>query len=48
MELLVNEIVQYVLKFVAMIACAFLGIVVGKKIRKNKDAKLAAEQNTES
>lgn len=39
MELLVNELVQYVIKFVAMLACAFLGIVVGKKLRKNKDAK---------
>lgn len=48
MELLVNEIVQYVLKFVIMIACAFFGIMAGKKIRKNKDAKLAAEQTTES
>ncbi|MDD6328685.1 MAG: hypothetical protein Q4D54_05595 [Eubacteriales bacterium] len=39
MDLLVNELVQYVIKFVAMLACAFLGIVVGKKLRKNKDAK---------
>lgn len=39
MDLLLNELVVYVIKFIAMLACAFLGIVVGKKLRKNKDAK---------
>lgn len=39
MNLLINEFVQYVIKFVAMLACAFLGILAGKKIRQNKDAK---------
>ncbi|MDD6137277.1 MAG: hypothetical protein PUB54_09000 [Lachnospiraceae bacterium] len=39
MNLLVNEFVQYVIKFIALLACAFLGILAGKKIRKNKDAK---------
>lgn len=39
MNLVINEFVQYVIKFVAMLACAFLGILAGKKIRHNKDAK---------
>ena len=39
MNLLVNEFVQYVIKFIALLACAFLVILAGKKIRKNKDAK---------
>ena len=39
MNLLVNEFVQYVIKFIALLACAFLGILAGKKIRTNKDAK---------
>ncbi len=47
MTLLVNEIVQYLIKFVAMLLCAVLGIFVGKKLRKNKNAKLAAEKTSE-
>lgn len=39
MNLVVNEFVQYLIKFIAMLACAFLGILAGKKLRKNKDAK---------
>ena len=46
MTALINEIVVYLIKFICMIACAGLGIFVGGKIRKNKNAKLAA-QNTQ-
>lgn len=34
-----SELVVYAIKFLAMLVCAGLGIMVGKKIRKNKDAK---------
>lgn len=36
---ILNELIKYLIKFVAMIICAGLGIMVGKNIRKNKDAK---------
>ncbi|MGN0390759.1 MAG: hypothetical protein ACI4L2_08080 [Wujia sp.] len=39
MTLVWSELLTYVIKFFAMIVCAGLGIMVGKKIRKNKDAK---------
>ena len=39
MTLVLNELIKYLIKFVAMIICAGFGIFVGKKIRKNKDAK---------
>ena len=34
-----SELLVYVIKFLAMLVCAGLGIMVGKKIRQNKDAK---------
>ena len=34
-----NELLVYVIKFLSMLVCAGLGIMVGKKIRKNKDVK---------
>lgn len=45
MVALVSEFLVYIIKFVAMILCAVLGVFVGGKIRKNKNAKLAAENN---
>lgn len=42
---LLSELVTYLIKFVAMLFFAFLGIMAGKKIRANKDAKLAVEQD---
>lgn len=45
---LINEFVQYGIKFLAMLICAFAGICVGKKVRKNKNAKLAAEAENET
>ena len=47
MDALISELVVYVVKFLAMLAFAALGIFVGAKIRKNKNAKLAAENNQE-
>lgn len=47
MSALISEFVTYIIKFIVMIACAAFGILVGKKIRKNKNNKLAAE-NTEN
>lgn len=41
---LINEFVQYGVKFLAMLICAFAGICVGRKVRKNKNEKLAAEK----
>lgn len=40
MEALMSEIITYLIKFFAMLICAFLGIIVGKKIRANKDEKM--------
>ncbi len=40
MSALLTEIVSYLIKFVAMIVCAFLGIQVGKVLRKRKDEKV--------
>jgi len=45
MEALISEILKYLIKFIAMILFAFVGVIVGKKIRQNKNAKLAAEKN---
>ncbi len=42
---LISELVVYLIKFLAMLLCAGLGIFVGGKIRKNKNEKLAAENN---
>lgn len=39
----ISEFVVYLIKFVAMLLFAFLGIQVGKKIRANKDAQLGTE-----
>lgn len=47
MTALINELVQYLIKFFAMLICAFLGITVGKKVRKNKNEKLAQEKTAE-
>lgn len=35
-----SELLVYVIKFLSMLVCAGLGIMVGKKIRKNKDVKI--------
>ncbi len=32
-----SEFIVYLIKFVAMLVCAYLGIMVGKKVRANKD-----------
>lgn len=45
MSALLSELVTYLIKFLAMLVFAFLGILAGKKIRSNKDARLAMEQN---
>lgn len=42
-----SELITYIIKFLAMLVFAFFGIVAGKKIRANKDAKLAEEQRGE-
>lgn len=39
MSAVFSELVTYLIKFFAMIVCAGLGIIVGKKVRKNKDEK---------
>ena len=43
MSALISELVLYIVKFIIFLACAFVGIKVGGKIRANKNAKLAAE-----
>ncbi len=45
MSALLSELVTYLIKFFAMLVFAFLGILAGKKIRANKDARLAVEQH---
>ncbi|MGN0435499.1 MAG: hypothetical protein ACI4D8_02585 [Wujia sp.] len=47
MTALINELVQYLIKFLAMLVCAFAGICVGKVLRKKKDEKLASENTNE-
>lgn len=47
MEPLVNELVQYLIKFFAMLICAFGGICVGKAIRKSKNEEKASEKAVE-
>lgn len=44
MGALLSELVTYIIKFLAMILCAGLGICVGKVLRRKKNEKLAAEQ----
>lgn len=46
MSALLTEIVSYLIKFVAMIVCAFLGIQVGKVLRKRKDEKVEAADSS--
>ena len=43
MTALISEIITYLIKFFAMLVCAFLGIIVGKKIRANKDESMQEE-----
>lgn len=45
MTAVLSEFVIYIIKFLAMILCAVSGVVVGGKIRKNKNQKLANENN---
>ena len=40
MSALLTEILSYVIKFVAMIVCAFCGVLVGRVLRKRKDEKI--------
>lgn len=47
MGALLSEFVTYLIKFLAMLVFAFFGILAGKKIRANKDAKLAEQQSEE-
>lgn len=47
MTALINELVKYLIKFLAMLVCAFLGICVGKKIRNNKNNQMASEKSAE-
>ncbi len=42
MSAVLSELVTYLFKFFVMIVCAFCGILVGKKIRANKDLKESA------
>ncbi len=44
MTAVLYELFTYLFKFFAMILCAACGIIVGKKIRANKDQK-AQESN---
>lgn len=46
MDALVNETVQYIIKFAVMVVCAIAGIFVGKKIRKNKNNKMVSEETS--
>ena len=39
MTAVLSELLTYLFKFVVMLVCAFCGILVGKKIRANKDLK---------
>lgn len=39
MGALISEFITYIIKFIAMLGCAVLGVLVGKKIRKNKNEK---------
>ncbi len=49
MSAVLTELLTYLFKFVIMLICAFCGILVGKKIRANKDAKESIEKsNTEA
>ncbi len=41
-------VLQYLLEMAVLAAVAGLGIFLGIKLRKNKDAKLAAEQPAET
>lgn len=45
MGALISELATYLIKFIIMIACAVFGFIVGAKIRKNKNTKLAAQDN---
>lgn len=47
MTAVINELVQYLIKFFAMLICAFLGICVGKKLRKNKNEQTASAKTEE-
>lgn len=47
MNALISELVVYLIKFFAMLLCAGVGIFVGGKLRKRKNAQLAAENNQE-
>lgn len=44
MEAIMSELLTYLFKFVVMIVFATIGVFVGKKIRQNKNAKIAAEK----
>lgn len=39
MSALLSELLTYGIKFIAMLICAFFGILVGKKIKENKNNK---------
>ena len=39
MSAVLTELFTYLFKFVVMLICAFCGILVGKKLRANKDVK---------
>lgn len=47
MGALISEFITYIIKFIVMLGCAWLGVLAGKKIRKNKNEKLAAGNNEE-
>ncbi len=47
MNLLVSELVTYIIKFFAMLLCMIAGVAVGIKVRKRKNEKIAAESDNE-
>lgn len=47
MGALLSEFVIYIIKFLAMILCAAVGIIIGKGLRKKKNEKLASEEAQE-
>lgn len=48
MEPLVNEFIQYLIKFIVLGAIAVAGAMCGAKYKKNKLAKEAAASKTDS
>ena len=45
MTALINEFVQYLIKFLAKLVCAFVGIIAGKKYHEKKKNQLTEEES---